>query len=271
MSKFRNRLLMTAALGFCGGAHLVLAEPVAPAPAAPAVAAVAPVDPTEADKVIARFIEVTGGRAAYDAVKSRRMSIEMSIPAQNMTITMTGVQKDATNGKMVANIAGMGEVTTGRAGDFVYEVNGISNSTRLVEGPEAEQMKRSLTLNEVDMLKEMFPQRTLAGREPINGKDADRIELKSDSGAMTIWYDVESGLAVQNAMVVTTQMGPMEVKSTISDYKDFGGIKIPTLMKQTMMGMEMILKTTNVEVNAEIKADEVAPPAEIQKLIDAKK
>ena len=42
-----------------------------------------------AEKILDRFVEVTGGRKAYDALENRKSSSSMSIPAQGMTFTIT--------------------------------------------------------------------------------------------------------------------------------------------------------------------------------------
>ena len=263
-----RRIVAVMSLSVALGAGLAHAEPTTK-PAAPVAGAVAaPVDNTAADKIIDRYIEVTGGKAAYDAIKSRRMTGLISIPAQNINGTLTISQKDATTALSTFEIPGLGKVIQGRRGDVVFEVNQLSNSARILEGKEAESTLRSLSLNETQVMRAHFTNRTVTGQELVEGKNADKVVLTAADGqSMTTWYEVDSGLAVKMETVMTTDMGEIKVASTMSDYKDFAGIKLPAITKQTFAGQEIIIKFNTIETNVEITDAEVALPEQVKTLV----
>jgi len=267
-----RRIVAVMSLSVALGAGLAHAEPTTK-PAAPVAAPVAgavaaPVDNTAADKIIDRYIEVTGGKAAYDAIKSRRMTGLISIPAQNINGTLTISQKDATTALSTFEIPGLGKVIQGRRGDVVFEVNQLSNSARILEGKEAESTLRSLSLNETQVMRAHFTNRTVTGQELVEGKNADKVVLTAADGqSMTTWYEVDSGLAVKMETVMTTDMGEIKVASTMSDYKDFAGIKLPAITKQTFAGQEIIIKFNTIETNVEITDAEVALPEQVKTLV----
>jgi hypothetical protein len=58
---------------------------------------------------------------------------------------------------------------------------------------------------------------------------------------MTALFDVETGLQVGMTMDVVSPMGKMRVVASMSDYKDFGGIKLATRTVVKTMGIEQLL------------------------------
>ena len=71
-------------------------------------------------------------------------------------------------------------------------------------------------------------------------------------------------------------LGDMQTVTTYSDYKDFGGIKIPTRIIQTVQGntaLELVLNdvkvnSASVSAPAQIAAPAPVPPATIEKVVD---
>jgi hypothetical protein len=61
-------------------------------------------------------------------------------------------------------------------------------------------------------------------------------------------------------------MGPVTATQIISDYKKFGGMMLPTTMKQTAMGVEQIMKFTAVEWD-NVPPSTFEPPPQIKALI----
>src|SRR3546814_3894623 len=49
---------------------------------------------------------------------------------------------------------------------------------------------------------------------------------------------VDSGLLIGSVQTTESPMGPMESTTLLSEYKDFGGRKIPTKLVQSSMGQE---------------------------------
>jgi hypothetical protein len=61
-------------------------------------------------------------------------------------------------------------------------------------------------------------------------------------------------------------MGPITATQTLSDYKKFGGLLVPTMMKQSQMGIEQVLKFTTLEWD-NVPPSTFDPPAQIKALI----
>ncbi len=250
---------------------MALAEPASiPTAVPPATASTLPavIDNTAADKILDRYIEVTGGQALYDAVKSRKIQGELSIPAQGITGSMTVAQKDEKTALVTLVIEGLGKVIQGRSGDTIFEFNGISNAARIVEGAEADSLRRTLSLDDQKAARDFFVSRQLIGREDVEGKPADKVlMIAADGTKQTSFYDVETGFAVKSEILLTTQMGEIAAMTKLQDYKAFDGILIPTLTRQFVAGQEIVIKINKVETNIELTDADVAPPESVLPLL----
>jgi hypothetical protein len=77
-----------------------------------------------------------------------------------------------------------------------------------------------------------------AAEEKVNGKPAVGIKVTPADGKMfTLYFDKESGLPVKEVAKVLDFMGnEFTQDSLFSDYKEFGGIKVPTKTEQKRDG-----------------------------------
>ena len=82
----------------------------------------------------------------------------------------------------------------------------------------------------------------------FEGRACYKLSLVKKNGSEDFdFYDVETGLKAGAIGTRESQMGPMSVTQVTSDYKKFGGLLVPTTLKQTAMGVDQVLKFTTVE------------------------
>jgi hypothetical protein len=79
-------------------------------------------------------------------------------------------------------------------------------------------------------------------------------------------FDVATGLMSQMKTTQESQMGRMETTVNMLDYKDFGGMMMPTRTVTQVMGQELTTTIKSVSTDA-IAPTEFDPPAEIKALI----
>jgi len=60
-------------------------------------------------------------------------------------------------------------------------------------------------------------------------------------------YSAATGLLIASKSVQKTAMGDVPVVTTLSDYKKFGDVMVPTRTVQELMGQQQILTITSVE------------------------
>lgn len=241
-------------------------KPAAPAtPAAPAVAAKpAGIDP-KAQAVIDRYIEVTGGRAAYEKVKGREVRGTLEIPAQGITGTLVVKTLPPDKSMTVIDIAGMGRIERGVVGDIGWESSAMQG-TRVLEGKELEQTRLGAKSESVLLeLANNFTSAVVVGEVQVDGKPATQVDLDGASGKSSQFFDNASGLLVQTSMTITSPMGEIPAVTTFGDYKEVGGIKVPHLSVQSVGPMQIKTVFTEIKVNPEFGADDFKVPAELAK------
>lgn len=224
-----------------------------------------------AEQVFDRFIEATGGRAAYEGLKNRVSRGTMSVPAQGLTGTI--VVKQAPPNKMVNEVefGGIGKSTSGFDGEVAWESNQMMGP-RVLTGAEALQAQRSAVFNPELHWRDLYQSAETVGIEEVGGVKAIKLELVTKEGQnITQHYGQDSGLLLQSSTTVTNQMGQVPVVTKVVEWKDFAGIKVPVKTTMSMTGVEIVIAVDSVEHNADLPADAFALPDEIKKLVEAQK
>ena len=103
-------------------------------------------DPT-GEQVIDRYVEATGGKAAYEKIKSRVITGKMSIPAQGISGDILIHQKAPNLSHTSITIPQIGgKIERGFNGEVGWEKNPMTGS-RVLDGEEKQQMLREASLN----------------------------------------------------------------------------------------------------------------------------
>ncbi len=229
---------------------LVMAQAAqAPAPTAPAKTAPPEKLPT-ARSIIDRHIQAIGGRKAILAHTSSHATGTMSVPGSGMTGTLDiyGTKPNKTLVKI--NIGGIGEVMEGFDGKIGWSMSPMTGP-RLTEGKELEEK-----IFDADFYSDLheegrYVSMTTVDKALFDGRSCYKVSLIRKSGAEDFdFYDAETGLKAGAIGTRESQMGPMNVTQVHSDYKKFGGLLVPTTMKQSAMGVQQILTLTAIEFDS---------------------
>ncbi len=241
----------------------------APAPAAPAVP-VADKSLPSGKEVLERFVEKTGGRAAYEKVSARVVHGFMEVPARNIKAAYTVNQAAPNKYRLTIEIPGMGRFDEGSDGATMWAMDPMQGP-RVVAGEELEQKSRAMAFNAELEPQEYWKTMETVGVEAVKGSPAYKVLLTPANGpATTNWYDVESGLLVKTAAVQKMAMGDVPTETATGEYKEFHGIRLSTLQTLAVLGMEQRMTIEKVE-HPEKVADEVfALPVEIKALVEKK-
>ena len=246
--------------------NLVLAAALA---ACAATRAVAADDLPKAETLLDKYIEVTGGKAAYQKIHTEMESGSMSING----ITGTHTSYKAEPDKVLTEIVfeGLGKIQEGSNGKVAW-----SNSA--IQGPhlkDGEEKETSLLMARFDgdvNWRAIYPKVETVGVESVGGKDCYKVLLTPKAGKpMTRFYDKESGLLVKSVMTTTSAMGEVTVESMLEDYRKEGGILRAHKISNKAMGQQFSVTVDKVVFNPEIPASRFDLPEEIQALLNKDK
>jgi hypothetical protein len=248
---FRTSPLRALALA---GAALTVA-------AAPAQAQTLPT----AEQVVARYVAAIGGEQAIAAQQFRRAQIEMSMPAAGMTMTAEMMQARPNKAVMNIEIAGLGSMRQGYDGQVAWSINPMQGP-KILEGKELADMLRQYDFDANLRFSHMFRTMETVGRAEMNGESCVNVRMVTETGDEVInCFADDDGLLVGAVIKSSTEAGQMESTVTFHDYRDFGGLKMPTRTSMSMMGQQMEMTVKSMSTDP-IDASVFALPAEVKAL-----
>lgn len=256
------------ALSFVGFLAAGLASAQTQAPTAPAALQ----KPVEADlppaqSIIDRHIQAVGGRDAIKSHNSVNIRGSVSIPANGMTgtVEVSAARPNKTFSKTM--LAGIGEIREGFDGTVAWSMSPMTGPM-LATGDELKQKALDADFDGALGIASKYDTIKTLEKTTFQGRPVYKISLarKDGSGDDIEFYDAETGLKAGGVMERKNPMGVISVTSVLSDYKKFGNLMHPTVLKQSTSGMEIVMTFTSIEY------DKVEPatfelPAEIKALV----
>ena len=223
--------------------------------------------PSAAD-VVAKHVAAIGGRDAILKITSMKQTGAMEITAAGMTADLEMIAVAPNKQSMKLNLAGLGEILSGTDGTVAWSVNPMQGA-RLLEGKELSQMKEQADFA-ASMLfaADRFSSMTNEGVVDFAGEKAYKIKMvrKDTNNEMWQYFSVANALQLGSEATIVSEMGTISTSSVVSDYKQFGPLKVATRTEVSTGPQKMILTIKNTEFNT-AGADAVAVPAAVQPLI----
>jgi len=213
-----------------------------------------------ASALMAKHDALTGGRAAMAKYSSIKEVGTMNIPAAGIDATME-VYKDKSGKFLQTMVLGaMGEASTGFDGTTAWQMQ-MGNAS-IISGDQAKAMK-----TQADFFSGFHDAAKYKSAETVELADFDgrkcyKVKVVLLDGTETFeYFDAATGLAAGTTRDVESPAGKITATQTLSEYKDFGGVKLPT--KTTVKGgpVEVTMNIASVEFDTVAAAAFVAPDA----------
>jgi hypothetical protein len=235
-----------------------------PAPAAQQKPATADLPP--AQSIIDRHIEAVGGREAIKSHDSVAVRGSMSVPANGMTgsIELFAARPNKRITKMT--LAGIGEISEGFDGTVAWSSSPMTGPM-LAAGDELKEKALDADFDGMLGIASKYDAIKTIEKTTFEGRTVYKIALTRKGGGDDFeFYDIETGLKAGGIVERKSPMGTVTATSVVSDYKRFGDILQPTVVKQTAMGAQIVTTITSIEY------DKVDPavfelPAQIKALV----
>jgi len=236
--------------------------------------------------IMDKFVEVTGGKAAYDGIKSRIVKSEVTLPGGGETGTME-VFTQAPN-KFRATIGTvMGPMERGSDGEVVW-FQPPHDEPRILEGAARVSAIRSITQDRFGQWRKSYRMADYVGDEDVNGAKCAKVVLthipldaQIEEAPVTVFVARDSGLIVMWTSEMKeqrpTDSGTEEVKvfvtAHIGDYRKEGKIVCAHTMRVVYSvgeGAETVTHESSVTVkeiklNQEIPAEKFVLPEAVKK------
>ena len=215
--------------------------------------------------LVDRYIEKSGGAAAYAKAKTTMMTGTVTIASANISGNVS-IYQEGMKFYQVVEIAGIGKIEGGFDGETAWE-NSALQGPRILEGDEKIEAKRAVMLAVISNWRQVFKEAKTIGSEDVDGKPAWKVEMIAKEGKPeTFFFDKDSGLLIKTSSVRSTPLGDIPAETDMTDFRPVNGIITPFTMTEKAMNQTMVLKFSNVAYNAEMPKDRFDLPAEIKSL-----
>jgi len=225
-------------------------------------------DLPKGEAVLAKYVEATGGKAAYEQVHGSIARGSMALTAQNLKGTMTVYEQEPQQQVTVVEFPGIGRMEEGTDGKIAWSTSALEGA-RLKQGEEKAVALRSANM-ETKFLdwKKLFKSVENAGIEDVDGKPCYKLVLTPLVGRPeTEYYDKATGLLVKQTATVAMPMGDIPVTMSIGDYRKEGQILMPHKLQQSVAGQKIEITIESVALNPEFPDKRFEPPADVKALI----
>jgi hypothetical protein len=221
-----------------------------------------------AEAVLDRYVEVTGGKAAYQKHTNEILKGTISFPDQGLNGQLTRYGMAPDKEYSVVELAPIGKIESGFTNGIAWEKSAILGP-RVKTGDERDQAAREAQFNGSAEWRKLFAKAELAGSESVNGEDCYKVLLTPAAGKPeTQYFSKKSGLLLKTKATAVSPMGEVAVEVEVSDYKSFDGILLPTHSKQKAGAQQLEINITSVTTDQPLPAGVFDLPSEIKTLAD---
>jgi len=224
-------------------------------------------DLPKGESILDRYVEVTGGKAAYDKIHNEVAKGTLELTGKNIKGTIVSYQAEPNKDYSAVDITGVGKVESGTDGTVAWERSAMAGP-RIKTDVERDEMIRASAFNAHLNWRTLYDKVETAGSEAVDGDDCYKIVLTPKSGRPeTEYYSKTTGLLVKTSSVNTTQMGDISTESFVKDYKAVNGVKMAFTRVNRVAGQEIQVHLDTIEVNADMPKDRFDLPEEIKALL----
>jgi zinc protease len=223
-----------------------------------------------AESVLERYIEVTGGKAAHQALHNEAATGTVEVVGMGLRGTIVARAAAPDKSYSSLDIAGAGIMEEGTNGGEAWERSSVQGP-RIRSGEERTAALREAAFNSHLRWRELYAKVEFAGIEAIGERPCFKLVLTpAGEKPLTHYYDQETGLLVKISRIVVSPMGEMPSETLVSDYREVSGVKIPHSLKHRVLTQEIQVQLDQVRCNTELPANAFNLPDDVKALLEKK-
>ncbi len=206
------------------------------------------------EEILAKYEKALGGRANLAKITSRQIKARRIEPDGKTFEAEEILQK---GGKMAVTTV----YPSKQYGDYVVReifdgerVLKLGNGAEIeLKADETEQIRREAQIFANPNLKAVYNELIFDSLQKINGKDAFiLVGRTAENNEEKLFFDVTSGFLIRRTASTPTVLGEFIYQVDYADYKNFGGVKLPSLIKFAVPNIRWTRKVLDVKNNVTI-------------------
>jgi hypothetical protein len=224
-------------------------------------------DLPKGETLLDKYVEVTGGKAAYAKIHSDKTTGTMEFKAMGLKgkVTTYAAEPDKKYSEVV--LEGLGKMQEGVSDGIAWSFSSMQGP-HLKDGDEKAETLLQAKFNSDLNWRDQFKSAETVALETVEGKECYKVVLTPKTGSpSTRWFDKDTNLLVKMSMTTKSPMGEVQSDSVVSDYRKEGGVLMPHRIISKVATMELEMTVESVEHNPEIPKDKFEIPAEVKALM----
>ena len=214
------------------------------------------------DAILAKYQTAVGGKDALAKITSRQLMASRVEPDGKTSEAETILQK---GGKMLTTTT----YNSKENGNFLVVETYDGTTARktgnqkeiALKADEMEQIKREAQIWSNADLKTVYAKIDYRFTNKIDGREVYVVSASTaENGREQLFFDTQTGLLIRRVASTPTVLGNFQYQVDYADYKDFGGVKLPTTIRYAMPNISWTRKVLDVKNNAAIDAAKFAAP-----------
>lgn len=224
----------------------------------------------KAEEILDKFVEVTGGKAAYEKIHNEKWTGVFEFVGKGIKGTFTSYRAEPNKSVSIVELEGIGTIQEGSDGTTAWESSSVQGP-RIKTGDERAFMLRVATLRAPLYWRKLYKHAETVGAETIEGQACYKLVLTPEEGKPeTEYYDKKTGLMVKMTATMSSPMGEIPSETAFSDYKGDAGVLQPHKIQQKVMGQEFLITLDHVDYNVDMPSGRFDLPADVKALTSKK-
>jgi hypothetical protein len=209
------------------------------------------------EQILEKYEKALGGKANFDKISSRYIKASRVEPNGK-----TEPEEIWQKGNKLLVVTTYSQAVVSEAFDGANVWKRANEHSIPLKADEAEQIRRVAELFASANLKAIYPKMEFGSVEQINGREVYQVRATTaNNGRERLYFDRETGLLVRRTASVPTILGNFMYQVDYSDYKDFGGVKLPATARFAVPNISWTRKILEVKNNAAIEDAKFNQPA----------
>ncbi|MCC7342752.1 MAG: hypothetical protein IT170_16845 [Bryobacterales bacterium] len=206
----------------------------------------------KADRILERYLTITGEFDALKSQTSRRDRGTMTLTGLGVSGDVEVLAKAPNKSRTTMKIAGIGEVIEAYDGKTAWVQDPIQGYR------EKAGLELAATVRQADFFmaanyKKHYPKREWLGAEVLNGAKVDKLRLYPAEGPPEAWFLAQdSGLLLRMDSVTNLPQGDIESQVYLENYKRIGGTMEPMRIRVVNPLAPITMELTSSEANVEL-------------------
>ncbi|UCG16290.1 MAG: hypothetical protein JSV19_13450 [Phycisphaerales bacterium] len=214
------------------------------------------------EAVLEKFIEVTGGRGAYEKIRNRK--VEGSLEFMGVKGKRTAYEAAPNKRYVVMDMGEFGRQQQGTDGEVAWGLSDMQGPI-VPEGEEKDVSIWSATFNFPLHWKKLYKKVECVGTETVRDQLCYKVVLTPTVGdSQTSYYAKETGLLLRTDTVIEGPMGAMSIEQYEENYKEVDGVLIAHKITQKFPMGTQVITVDSIENNVDMPKDRFDPPPEVR-------